>query len=842
MKTLFLITLLVCLNIISTFDYLISQNSPVIQVNQETKYDEQSPSLTGLSNGNFVISWYTSTAQTATCPPNCYYNIYFNVYDSTGTRLTDNAILVNTLSSYSSYNPNVKSDGKGGFVIVWEVKDYIKADNIFIRHYDSKFTPGNTIQVNTHEANNNAAFAATVVDQLTGGGYVVVWSNPYTVYNIWAQVLDENLNPVGSNFPVPDVGQNHQEGPFVIGLLNGGFAFCFHTSNWNGSWDVSARIYDRNGVPITNEFMVNVGYTTGIQANAKMAPLKNGNFVITWWDSNFTGNDVFARIYKPDGGTVGQIFQVNSTTQGSQTNSFAVSLSFGGFAIVWQSQSTPTFNIILQIFDENGNKLGQERMINTNTSYNMSTPVITELSNESLLVSWQSSGQIIGSDVWAQIIYKDNGICVDIILNLGKQLLLNIDFTSLSQDFIVLKTLPVNGDLKNDINTSLTLNTFVPKNKVFYSPNKQISDSFSYSTNLVDNPCRVFIIACFTSCLTCSKGGDALNNNCTKCDVNFSAINNKQDGNCYSITQKIDGYYFDSLNDIFTECYPSCLTCSSKGDSLNHNCDSCNKDYYPLEDNTKQCYLAIEVVPGYYFDVLSTKFVRCYSSCAECKMTGFDNYHSCTKCAYNYFPLIDDKVMCYNKDAIVPNYYFDAGNSIFYNCHISCKQCLSPSNSDNPNCTECADGYSTCNGCTKKIFNDNCVDECPSYTIYESATKKCVTCDQDKVLFLNTCIDNCPDGYIMDNLNTCVSCLSMNLFYYSKSCVNECPSNTKLNTLTNVCSDIECTLGYYQEGIGCLTCTDISKIYYNNTCIDICPNNTIQAGNLCQEYIQPISI
>ena len=53
-----------------------------------------------------------------------------------------------------------------------------------------------------------------------------------------------------------------------------------------------------------------------------------------------------------------------------------------------------------------------------------------------------------------------------------------------------------------------------------------------------------------------------------------------------------NGYYFDTRDSLYKECYFTCASCNKKGDDNNHNCLECKEDY-PIENNTAgylNCY------------------------------------------------------------------------------------------------------------------------------------------------------------------------------------------------------------------------------------------------------------
>jgi hypothetical protein len=821
------ICIIMILNI-NCLDYLRVRNPPIFTANIATAYQQQYSKVVALTTGNFAIVYHSSTATTGVNGSNNY-NIMFNIFDPNGKLLT-NDILVNTPTIYPQIYPKICSDGNGGFVIIWEHSKFGPLD-VFIRHYDATFTPGNIITVKSNISTN---FISTFcqIAKLLNGNYLLFYGCQSGNYSVYAWIYDQNLNAVGAEFQIQGSNGMFNQSAHAYGLANGGFVLL--RNNQIPTWDCFANFYDANAKQIGTEILINTNNSSGNQIWPTCTQIQNGNVVITWEDSIPNSGDVFARVFDQTGNSIGSIFAVNITTTGTQNSPFVFSLAFGGFGIVWVSNAnSSTTNIILQIFDENNIKIGAEKLVNTDTSHAMTSPHVAEIKNGHVVILWTAAGQIQASDIFVQIYYDNEGICNDVQIQLVNQQTIQIDFFTNPYEDVILKSFPANGQLNDDKQISLALNNFIDKTKVFYTPNSLSADSFTFATNTNGAICNVVINVCYKTCATCTQIGDDNDHKCTQCVANYYKIKDSITNSCYLKTQIIQGYYFDSILSLFNKCYTRCISCSCGGDDNTHNCSICLANYYQLVDNSTQCYTLFEKVTGYFFDVLSSKFSKCYASCETCNSLGTSYTHQCLTCYSNYYPPEDDKTSCYNKDSTILGYYFDSSSNIFRKCFKSCSKCSGLGNLINPNCLECADGYSDCSGCTKKIFKDNCIDECPPLTIFNPTTQQCTDCIQGDVVFNNECISTCPLGYIKDSYS-CYTCFDKNLFRYKNDCVTSCPTNTILNTTTNTC-EIQCDLGYYDGVKGeCVTCTSLSKIYFQGGCVDNCPDGYNNMINYCQ--------
>jgi len=83
------------------------------QVNTWTTDDQQSPSITSLSNGGFVVVWQSRRQDGSG------WGVYGQRFDSNGNKV-GSEFQVNTWTTDDQGNPSITSLSNGGFVVVWE--------------------------------------------------------------------------------------------------------------------------------------------------------------------------------------------------------------------------------------------------------------------------------------------------------------------------------------------------------------------------------------------------------------------------------------------------------------------------------------------------------------------------------------------------------------------------------------------------------------------------------------------------------------------------------------------------------------------------------------------------
>ncbi len=191
------------------------------------------------------------------------------------------------------------------------------------------------------------------------------------------------------------------------------------------------QLYKRKG----GEVLVNTE-TFGTQANANVAVLAGGGFVVTWTDGSLLGGDssgfgIKAQLFDVNGDKVGSEFLVNTTTVNNQNSSVVSVLPSGRFAIIWTDASvtggdTSSNAIRGQIFEANGTPVGSEFLVNTATTGSQSGAAITELSGGGFVVSWTDAsgvgGDNSGSGIKAQIFDAS-------AVKVGGEILVNTEIT-----------------------------------------------------------------------------------------------------------------------------------------------------------------------------------------------------------------------------------------------------------------------------------------------------------------------------------------------------------------------------------------------------------------------------
>ncbi|APG13510.1 autotransporter passenger strand-loop-strand repeat protein [Bradyrhizobium elkanii] len=371
------------------------------QVNSQTAGSQWYPSITGLTNGGFVVTWQDglagSTSGSSTLGDASGSAVHAQLYAADGSKV-GGEFLVNTQTNGSQASPVVTGLSNGGFVVSWQDQNSTSGD-IKAQIYGANGAPvGGEFLINSVTANNQNTPAIT---GLPNGGFVVAWTNQGSVApDIKAQVYDANGAKVGSEFLVNSTSANFdQERASIATLSNGDFVVTWNDFR-TGNWEVRGQVFHPGATGATkvgSEFTVDTAYYNSRMV-AGVTGLANGNFVISFED---TSGEIRAQVFTAGGSKVGSEFQVNTQTGGNQGFSSITALTGGGFVVTWSDEGTADGSgsgIKAQVYDTAGNKIGSEYIVNSQTNSYQYYPTVSALANGGFVISWQDFSQTLGDN------------------------------------------------------------------------------------------------------------------------------------------------------------------------------------------------------------------------------------------------------------------------------------------------------------------------------------------------------------------------------------------------------------------------------------------------------------
>jgi VCBS repeat-containing protein len=341
-------------------------------VNEFTNGGQLEPSITALSTGGFVVTWYSFDPQQGDTSSA---GIKARIFNADGTEAVSE-FLVNEFTNGSQNNPSITALSNGGFVVTWTSQDPQQGSTIYFDIKARIFDATGTETVSeflVNEFTNNSQLEPSIT-ALSTGGFVVTWSSndpqqgDTSSTGIKARIFDASGTETVSEFLVNEFTNSHQNNLSITALSNGGFVVTWYSNDQQqgdtSGFGIKARIFDATGTETVSEFLVNE-FTNDGQFDPSITALSNGGFVVTWYSnipqpSGALDFDIKARIFDANGTETVSEFLVNEFANGYQLNPSITALSTGGFVVTWSSDDPQqgdmsSFGIKARIFDANGN-------------------------------------------------------------------------------------------------------------------------------------------------------------------------------------------------------------------------------------------------------------------------------------------------------------------------------------------------------------------------------------------------------------------------------------------------------------------------------------------------------
>jgi hypothetical protein len=208
--------------------------------------------------------------------------------------------------------------------------------------------------------------------------------------------------PTGKELQLNDYTTNDQWRPRVAAGANGEFVVAWESYGSSGSdtdlSSVQVRRFRANGRPKGAQFQANT-FTPGPQTDVGVAADDDGNFVVCWSNVGASASDddasVRARLFDRNGVPMGEEFQVNTYTTGGQSRPDVGMDPTGAFVVVWESRGssdsdTSGASVHGQRYDDAGALVGTEFQVNVGTSSDQSSPAVAVGADGRFVVAWSS--------------------------------------------------------------------------------------------------------------------------------------------------------------------------------------------------------------------------------------------------------------------------------------------------------------------------------------------------------------------------------------------------------------------------------------------------------------------
>lgn len=249
-----------------------------------TDGDNTSPSITALSDGNYLVTWTNMDFV------EWQYDVRAQVIDATGAAVGSSFLVSESAEGEQTHGAAVTlSDGTPVVAFIQETAD--GDDAVYLRVFDATATtPGAEILVS---GSAGSATAEPAIAALADGGFIVIWAGEDGIYG---QRFDASAATVGTTFAVSSQ-TGTQGAPTILALPDGGFFIAWQASDetyggpletfiGDGSGSaIRGRFFDEEGVAVSHDVILNTT-TTGSQTQPKLALLDDGQILLTYASSD----------------------------------------------------------------------------------------------------------------------------------------------------------------------------------------------------------------------------------------------------------------------------------------------------------------------------------------------------------------------------------------------------------------------------------------------------------------------------------------------------------------------------------------------------------------------------
>ncbi len=278
-----------------------------------------------------------------------------------------------------------------GYVSVWS-----EGQNIVLRRYDANLVgAGVDTLVNTTLTLDTQDEPAVAV--ATGGNQLIAWSDRHGYdgqqMGIYGRIYNPGGTPIAAEFRINQVTTASQWRPLIAPTPTGGFVVA-----WSGDWDGDAimRVFSSTGAPLTNDVRINQ-YDIDAQVDPCVAVASNGRIFAVFVDfssaTSVDGLDLYGRLFDANGVGITNEFLLTSLsfTTASQALPRVAVDGQNRFIVVWQSELGDGSNtaIIGRRFDVNAAPLGPEFVVNSSTLGTQIEARVAAESDGDFIVTWE---------------------------------------------------------------------------------------------------------------------------------------------------------------------------------------------------------------------------------------------------------------------------------------------------------------------------------------------------------------------------------------------------------------------------------------------------------------------
>ncbi len=306
-------------------------------------------------------------------------------------------------ASFDQTAPAIASDGAGGAIVVWvDLRNGSNRD-IYAQRVDAFGVPQWTTNGIAVCSVTNNQYAPAIVSDGSGGAIVAWYDFRSLHYDIYAQRIDGNGNPLWTPGGVGLCTKSSNQNSPVIASDDAGGAIVAWLDFRNTNADIYARRIDSAGTPQWTADGVALCTDIAAQVAPVIARDGSGGAVVAWQDQRSGAYDIYAQRLDATGATRWPLN--GAVVCGATLDQIAprvVADTAGGVVVAWQDFRSGAYDIYTQRMNASGAALWTANGVALCTATaNQTEPTIAPDGSAGAVVAWRDA-RGGGADIYAQ--------------------------------------------------------------------------------------------------------------------------------------------------------------------------------------------------------------------------------------------------------------------------------------------------------------------------------------------------------------------------------------------------------------------------------------------------------
>ena len=369
------------------------------------------------TDSGFTITWYDTR--------NTICDVYLQRFDTAGAPVGSN-YRVTSGAGYGFY-PTI-AHLQGQTVVSWY--DDRNGDlDIYAQWFKPNGdTLGGQVLVND-DTNNTNQYMPKAVASDSGWAFIWSDARVNDVSQVYGQAYDASLVAITPNFMACDsvAGLHYQYDATVAAGQDGNFLSVWYDyRNDDGSWnicDIYGRLYDENGNALTQDFLISdTAYNSDYRYSygPKVACLSDGSYLVVWYDyRNDNDYDIFGQRLDVTGTPVGGNYLISTGRQGLEDYELTIAAADSGYGVFWYGDNSSDYDIFGRIYKTNGDSVGPVITVGADSVAQEQEYPCAAANDTGLIVAWEdyrdnSYNHIYGQRLlWNGSLYGNNYLISD---------------------------------------------------------------------------------------------------------------------------------------------------------------------------------------------------------------------------------------------------------------------------------------------------------------------------------------------------------------------------------------------------------------------------------------------